>query len=310
MRSRAFSSGSTMATPHVAFIGLGIMGQPMAGHLLRAGYPMTVFNRTMQKAEPLRAQGARVAASVADAARQADVVITMLPDTPDVMAVLDGPEGVIANARSGAVLLDMSSISPVATKQLGAQAAERGLGYVDAPVSGGQKGAQEATLSIMVGGSDQDVARVRPILEVLGKTIVRLGPVGNGQVAKACNQIVVGVTIQALAEAFVLARKAGLEPTDLARVLGGGLARCGVLETRGPKILANDYAPGFRVRLHHKDLTVALETAAAYGVPVVATAIVREQMRALVASGQGDLDHTALVKVIERWAGVVVGSSA
>jgi 2-hydroxy-3-oxopropionate reductase len=299
-----------MATPHVAFIGLGIMGQPMAGHLLRAGYPLTVFNRTAQKAEPLRERGARVGSSVADAARQAEVVITMLPDTPDVVAVMDGPEGVIASAKRGAVLLDMSSISPVATKQLAQRAVERGLGYVDAPVSGGQKGAQEATLSIMVGGSDQHVAKVRPILEAVGKTIVHLGPVGNGQVAKACNQIVVGVTIQALAEAFVLARKAGLDPAALARVLGGGLARCGVLETRGPKILANDYAPGFRIRLHHKDLTVALETAAAYGVPIVATAIVREQMRALIASGQGDLDHTALVKVIERWAGVVVGSSA
>ena len=294
--------------PHVAFVGLGIMGAPMAGQLLEAGYPLAVFNRTAAKAEPLRARGARVASSVADCVRDADVVLTMLPDTPDVVAVLDGPEGAIAKAKPRAVLLDMSTISPVATKRLAEQAASRGLGYVDAPVSGGQKGAQDATLSIMVGGSDADVARVRPILEKLGKTITHLGPVGNGQVAKACNQIVVGVTIQALAEAFVLGKKAGLDPAALARVLAGGLARCGVLETRGPRILADDYAPGFRVRLHHKDLTVALETAAANGVPLPATALVREQMRTLIARGEGDLDHTALVRVIEQWAGAMVGS--
>lgn len=279
----------------------------MAGHLVAAGHPLTVFNRTPAKSEPLRAKGARVARSVADCVREADVTITMLPDSPDVVAVVDGADGAIANAPEGSLIVDMSTISPVATKQLAEKAARRGIGYVDAPVSGGQKGAAEATLSIMVGGSDAEVARARPVLERLGKTITHLGPVGNGQIAKACNQIVVGVTIEALAEAFVLGRKAGLDPGALARVLAGGLARCGVLETRGPRILSDDYAPGFRVRLHHKDLTVALETAAAYGVPVPATAIVREQMRALVASGQGDLDHTALVKVLEHWAGVVVG---
>jgi len=294
-------------TERIGFIGLGIMGQPMAGHLLDAGYPLTVFNRTIAKAEPLREKGAAVAGSIAEAARKADVVVTMLPDTPDVVAVLDGPDGVIASAAKGAVILDMSSISPVATQRLAAQAEKRGLGYVDAPVSGGQKGAIDATLSIMVGGADDDVARVRPILERLGKTITHLGPAGSGQIAKACNQVLVGITIEGLAEALVLGAKAGLEPAALARVLAGGLARCGVLETRGPRIIADDYAPGFRIRLHHKDLSVAMDAGVAYGVPLPATALVREHMRALMTTGRGDLDHTGLVRLLEDWAGVVVG---
>ena len=288
--------------PRIAFVGTGVMGLPMARHLASAGIAVTVFTRTPSRAESLRDHGVTIAATLRDAVKSANTVITMLPDTPDVIDVLDGVDGAIAMANDGSLIIDMSTISPVPTRRLAAEARARGLGYVDAPVSGGQKGAEEATLSIMVGGEPDDVERARPILEHLGKTIRHLGPAGSGQVAKACNQIVVGVTIQAVAESLVLGEKAGLNTEDLVAVLSGGLARCGILETRGARIVADDFAPGFRVRLHHKDLGIALETAQDAGVPVAATALVREQFADLMASGDGDLDHTGLVHLLKRMA--------
>lgn len=294
-----------MSAERIAFIGTGVMGRPMAEHLLAAGHAVTAFNRTPDKARPLEAAGARIAPSAADAADGADVVLTMLPDTPDVVSVLGGADGLIARVPAGTLVIDMSTISPVATRELAAQAAARGVAYVDAPVSGGQKGAESATLSIMVGGADADVARARPIFERLGKTITHLGPAGSGQVAKACNQVLVGITIEAVAEALALGARSGLDTAALLRVLGGGLGRCGVIETRGERIVAGDYAPGFRVRLHLKDLRIALDTARAAGVPLAAAPVVAERLRAAVEAGLGDLDHTALVRTLaeERVAG-------
>lgn len=289
-----------MTAERVAFIGTGVMGRPMAEHLLAAGYAVAAYNRTEAKARPLEAKGARVARSAAEAAEDAGVILTMLPDTPDVVSVLGGADGLIARAARGTLVIDMSTISPSATRDLAAQAAARGVGYVDAPVSGGQKGAEGATLSIMVGGADADVARARPIFERLGRTITHLGPVGSGQLAKACNQILVGVTIEAVAEALALGARSGLDVAALLRVLGGGLGRCGVIETRGERIAAGDYAPGFRMRLHLKDLRIALEAARDAGVPLAAAPVVAERMRAAVEGGAADLDHTALVRTLSQ----------
>jgi 2-hydroxy-3-oxopropionate reductase len=283
----------------IAFIGTGVMGLPMARHLAEAGATVAAHTRTPDRAEPLRAFGVRIADSLADALSGADTIVTMLPDTPDVVTVLDGPDGAIELADPGSLVIDMSSISPVSTRRLAAKAKDRAIGYVDAPVSGGQRGAEEATLSIMVGGDPLDVERAMPVLESLGKTIRHLGPAGSGQVAKACNQIVVGVTIQAVAEAVVLGAKSGLDTADLIAVLSGGLARCGILETRGDRIATNDFGPGFRARLHHKDLGIALEAAEDAGVPVAATALVRDRFAALIAAGGGDLDHSGLVYLLQ-----------
>ena len=286
--------------PAVGFIGLGIMGGPMALNLLRAGYPLVVHNRTRAKEEPLVSEGAAAAASPREVAAASDVVITMLPDSPDVEAVYLGHDGVIAGAREGQLLIDMSSIAPAVARSVSSAARDLGADALDAPVSGGDVGAREGTLSIMVGGPEDAFERARPLFEVLGKTIVRLGEAGAGQTAKACNQILVAVTIEAVSEALVLASKAGVDPERLLDVLSGGLAGNKVMEVRRRNFLEHDFTPGFKLELHHKDLGIALRTGRELDVFLPTTAIVDQMLSALLAAGDGGLDHSALLKVIEQ----------
>ena len=286
--------------PTVGFIGLGIMGGPMALNLLHAGYPLVVHNRTRAKEESLVSEGASAAGSPREVAAAADVVITMLPDSPDVEAVYFGEDGVIAGARSGQLLIDMSSIAPAVARDVASAAIGVGADALDAPVSGGDVGARQGTLSIMVGGPEAAFERARPLFEVLGKTIVRLGEAGAGQTAKACNQILVAVTIEAVSEALVLASKAGVDPERLIEVLSGGLAGTKVMEVRRRNFLEHDFTPGFKLELHHKDLGIALRTARELDVFLPTTAIVDQMLAALIAAGDGGLDHSALLKVIEQ----------
>jgi len=234
----------------------------------------------------------------------------MLPASPQVRELLAGEDGVLAGAAAGSLVIDMSTISPVVTRDLAAQAAQRGVGYVDAPVSGGDVGAREATLSIMAGGGAEDFERARPIFEALGKTIVHVGPAGAGQVVKACNQVVVALTIEAVSEALVLGSKAGVDPATVIQVLSGGLAANRVMEVRGRNFLEHDFEPGFRIDLHHKDLGIALATAREYGVALPATAAVNEMLQALRTRGQGDRDHSALLTHIEDLAQHTIGAAA
>ncbi len=287
----------------VGFVGLGIMGKPMARNLLRAGYAVTVHNRSRPAVEELVALGAVDGGSPRGVAERSEVVITMLPDTPDVELVTFGPDGLVEGLRPGSVLVDMSTISPVATRSMAARLAQRGVEMLDAPVSGGQRGAEEGTLSIMVGGDPQVFQRVRPIFDVLGKNVVHVGPVGSGQVCKACNQVVVALTIQAVAEALVLAERNGVDPSRVRQALLGGFAGSRILEVHGQRMLDGNHQPGFRARLHHKDLRIALETARSAGVPLLGTALVHELLGALVARGWGDLDHSALVRLVADLAG-------
>ncbi len=289
-----------MPDQNIGFVGLGIMGRPMALHLLRADYSLVVHNRTRAKEEELVSAGASAADSPREVASQCDVLITMLPDSPDVEQVYLGSEGVIAGAREGQLLIDMSSIAPAVAQAVSDAAREVGADALDAPVSGGDVGAREGTLSIMVGGSDDAFKRAQPLFDVLGKTVVHMGGPGTGQTAKACNQILVAVTIEAVSEALVLASKAGVDPERLIEVLSGGLAGNKVMEVRRRNFLEHDFTPGFKLELHHKDLGIALRTARELGVYVPTTAIVDQMLAALTAAGDGGLDHSALLKVIEQ----------
>ena len=287
----------------IAFIGLGIMGRPMARNLLKAGFRLRVHNRSRGPVEELAALGAAAATSPADAARGADVVITMLPDSPDVQQVVAGPSGVREGLRPGGIVIDMSTISPVVTRQLADELGRYGIHMLDAPVSGGEKGAIEGTLSIMVGGDPAVFEACRPIFQALGKSVLHVGPIGAGQVAKACNQIVVALTLQAVSEALTLAARAGVDPVRVRQALLGGLAYSRILELHGQRMLEGNFRPGFKVRLHHKDLGIALATGRAVGVPLPATALVHELLGALEARGRGDWDHSALATLAAELAG-------
>ena len=284
----------------IGFIGLGIMGAPMAANLRNAGYPLVVHNRSSAKVEEFVRDGGEAASTPKEVAERSDVVITMLPDSPDVEQVYLGEDGVIAGARAGQLLIDMSSIAPAVAQAVSAAASEVGAEALDAPVSGGDVGAREGALSIMVGGPLDAFERARPLFEVMGKTIVRLGEAGAGQTAKACNQILVAVTIEAVSEALVLASKAGVDPERLIEVLSGGLAGNRVMEVRRRNFLEHDFTPGFKLALHHKDLGIALRTARELGVYVPTTALVDQMLAALEAAGDGGLDHSALLTVIEQ----------
>jgi 2-hydroxy-3-oxopropionate reductase len=288
----------------IGFIGLGIMGRPMARSLLRAGYGLIVHSRSRPPVDALVAEGALDGGSPRRVAEQSRVIITMLPDSPEVREVVLGPNGVIEGIQRDAVLIDMSTISPLVTQEVAAALEARGAAMLDAPVSGGEKGAIEGTLSIMVGGPEQVIGQVRPILEAMGKNIVRIGEVGAGQVAKACNQIVVAVTIQAVSEALTLARKAGVDPARVREALLGGFAQSRILDAHGQRILDRNFQPGFSVRLHHKDLAIALATGRATGTPLLATGLVHEVLGALRAQGDEDLDHSAIARFVERLAGL------
>lgn len=287
----------------IGFIGLGIMGKPMAARLVRAGFPVVVHNRSPAAAEELAAEGAQAAGSPREVAERSGVVITMLPDSPDVEAVVHGDDGVLAGARQGMLFIDMSTIAPATTRALHAALAERGVAAVDAPVSGGEQAAIDGQLSIMAGGDEDAIARAAPVFEELGKATTQIGPAGAGQVAKAANQIVVALTIQAVAEALTLARKAGVDPARVRQALLGGFAQSKILEVHGERMLEGRYEPGFRVELHRKDLAIALQSAREEGVPLLATAQVAELLNALIAQGSGALDHSALAMLYERLSG-------
>ena len=292
----------------VGFIGLGVMGAPMAGNLVGAGHSLVVHSRSPEPVDALAEAGAETAQSPREVAERADVVITMLPDSPAVEAVVLGDDGVLAGASEGDLLVDMSTIHPTVSVAIAQAATERGVAALDAPVSGGDVGAQNGTLSIMVGGDAADFERARPLFDVLGKTIVHVGDAGAGQVVKACNQVVVAVTIAAVSEALVLGSKAGVDPEQILDVLGGGLAGNKVMEMRRRNFLEHDFTPGFRIDLHHKDLNIALESGDAYGVPLAVTGIVQQYMRALRAKGHGGDDHSGLLRLVEELADHRIGS--
>lgn len=296
--------------PTIGFIGLGIMGKPMALNVLRAGFPLVVHNRSRGAVEEAVAAGAQDGGSPEGVARQAEIILTCLPDSPDVRSVMEGPNGVFTGISPGKVIVDMSTISPVVARELAAKAEELGAEMLDAPVSGGEIGARQGTLSIMVGGKPEVFERVLPVLQAMGKNIVRVGEAGAGQVAKACNQIIVALTIEAISEALVLAAKAGVDPARVREALLGGFAQSRVLDVHGQRILDRNFRPGFKARLHHKDLKIALDTGRAYGVPLLATGLVHELYTSLVATGRAELDHSALVTLIEELAGAMVQSSA
>jgi len=293
----------------VGVIGLGIMGAPMAGNLLLAGYRVVVWNRTASRAEPLVAQGAIAARSPREVAEQADVTISMLSDSPDVEAVYRASDGVLAGAPAGAVLVDMSTIEPRVARELAEAASARGASMLDAPVSGGDVGAQEGTLSIMVGGDAAALARVQPVLDALGTTITHCGASGAGQVVKACNQVVVALTLEALGEALVLGSKAGVDPAVIVDALGGGLAAGRVLELRGPKLVARDFEPGFKLDLHAKDLAIVLATARELGVALPGTAMVDQLFHAEQSRGHGEADNSTVVRALEALAQHAIGDA-
>jgi 2-hydroxy-3-oxopropionate reductase len=295
--------------PVVGFIGLGIMGEPMARHILDAGFPLVVHNRSRSKVDKLVGAGARDGASPRGVAQQAQVILMCLPDSPDVEDVVLGPDGVFAGA-SGKIVVDMSTISPVVARNLAAQARDLGVDFLDAPVSGGQIGAQQGTLSIMVGGSEQAFQAVMPVFQAMGKNIVRMGDSGAGQVTKACNQMIVAVTAAGVSEAMIFATRAGVDPALVRQVLLGGAGSSRFLENSGPRLLQHNFQPGFKAKLHHKDLNIVLSTAKEYGVPLPTTSLVHALYTALLAAGRGDLDTSALVTVFEQLAATEVKSPA
>lgn len=296
---------SNTPLPAVAWIGLGIMGSPMSENLIKAGYRVTGFTLEPDKLDRLAAAGGTAAASVAEAVRDADVVITMVPASPQVEAVAHGEDGILAHARDGALLIDMSSITPRTSVELAAAAAAagRGLRVLDAPVSGGEAGAVEGVLSIMVGGDRADFDAARPVLDALGTTVVHCGPHGAGQTVKAANQLIVAVNIQACAEAVVFLEKSGVDLAAALDVLNGGLAGSTVLTRKKHNFLGRDFAPGFRIDLHHKDMGIVTDAARAVGAALPVGAVVAQLVGAARAQGDGGLDHSALLRGVERLSG-------
>ncbi|MBY8878407.1 2-hydroxy-3-oxopropionate reductase [Actinacidiphila acidipaludis] len=294
--------------PKIAWIGLGIMGSPMAENLVRAGYEVTGYTLEPAKLERLAANGGKAAASVAEAVKDADVIFTMVPASPQVEAVAYGTDGILANARPGALLIDASSITPQTSIDLAKAAAAKGIRVLDAPVSGGEAGAVEAVLSIMVGGEQADFDAARPLLDVLGRTVVLCGPHGAGQTVKAANQLIVAVNIQACAEAVVFLEKSGVDLAAALEVLNGGLAGSTVLTRKKDNFLRRDFAPGFRIDLHHKDMGIVTDAARTVGAALPVGAVVANLVAALRAQGDGGLDHSALLRGVERLSGVPVGS--
>jgi 2-hydroxy-3-oxopropionate reductase len=288
--------------PTIGFIGLGIMGKPMARNLLKAGYSLVVHNRSRAAVEELSKEGAQAAPSSKEVSQRSEVIITMLPDSPDVELVYAGEQGIFSGLSSGKLLIDMSSISPVVARKLAAEAEKHSCDMLDAPVSGGEAGAISATLSIMIGGKAPAVEKAMPIFQTLGKNIVHVGEAGAGQVTKAANQMVVGTTIAIVGEALVLAKKAGVDPAKVRQALLGGFAQSKILEAHGQKMLVRNFKPGFRIRLHEKDMKIALATGSEYGVPLMVTGVVGQMMTAMKGMGNGDLDHAGLVKFVEELA--------
>ena len=288
----------------IGFIGLGIMGRPMAQNLLKAGYPLVVHSRSRGPVDEIVRAGAKVGSSPRDVAAQSDVLITMLPNSPDVELVALGRDGIIEGARPGLLFVDMSTISPIVSKKVGEALAAKSVRMLDAPVSGGEKGAIDGVLSIMVGGDKAVFDKALPIFQAMGKTITHLGPLGAGGFTKLANQIIVAVNLTALGEALTLAKKAGLDRELTLTALAGGLAGSKCLDQKKPNYVANTYNPGFKIDLHYKDLGLVMESARALGVPLPATAAVQELFSALRVKGRGGLDHSGVITLLEDLAGL------
>ena len=290
-------------TMKLGFIGLGIMGRPMALNLRKAGHALWVHGRRPVTMEVLVEAGAQACHTIADVAASAEIIFIMVSDTPDVENIVLGKNGLAHHLRAGQVVVDMSTISPAATRRLAQELKTRGVEMLDAPVSGGEIGAINATLSIMVGGRDKTFLRVKPVFEVLGRNVVHVGDHGAGQVAKACNQIVAALTIEAVSEALTFARKNGVDAARVREALMGGFAGSKILEVHGKRMLDNDFKPGFTVKLHQKDLRIVMEDAHKLGIGLPGAALVAQHLNALMGSGDGELDSAAIVKVIERMSG-------
>ncbi len=290
----------------IGFIGLGIMGKPMAQNLVKAGHELTVYDIVAQRADELAKVGARKGASSKDVAAKSDIVITMLPNSPHVREAVLGPNGVLEGARRETILIDMSSISPLASREIAAKVQEKGIAMLDAPVSGGEPKAIAGTLAIMVGGPQDVFEKVKDILAAMGSSVTRVGDIGSGNVAKLANQIIVALNIAAVSEAMVLATKAGVEPEKVFQAIRGGLAGSAVLEAKMPLALKGNFKPGFRIELHIKDMANALDTAHELGVPVPLSSVVMEVLQALKAGGKAGNDHGGIIEFYEQLAKVQV----
>jgi len=293
-----------MARIRAGFCGLGTMGAAMAANVARAGYPLTVWNRTPGRAGAAVAAGAVEALSPAAAASASEVVVVCVSDTPDVEAVLFGDNGLADGLAEGSLIVDCSTIAPGATREFAERLAESGIGFVDAPVSGGSEGAIKGTLTIMVGGTDADVERARPVLEAMGSSITHMGPVGAGQTTKAVNQVILSGVYLGVAEGMVLAMKSGLDAKQVAEALSGGAAGSWVLQNRAERMIDDEYPLGFRIALHLKDLTIALEQARVVGAALPISAIAAQIEAGLVARGHGDDDNSALARAVREWSGL------
>jgi len=287
----------------IGFIGLGIMGKPMSKNLMKSGHELTVYDVVDGPVRELEQAGAKAAHSSKEVAEKSDLIITMLPDSPDVEKAALGSGGVFEGVKKGCTYIDMSTISPVTSKKLAEVAKAKGVRILDAPVSGGEKGAIEATLTIMVGGAKDVFDDCLPIFQAMGKNIVYCGGVGSGQVVKACNQILVAGVLEAASEALVLGTKAGVDPETVLKVIAGGYAMR-VLDARGPLILKGDFKPGFKTKLHYKDLGIALAAGSEYGVPLPITGLIHEMMGAMKVWGRGEYDHSGIITVIQELAKV------
>jgi len=286
----------------IGFIGLGIMGKPMCANLLKAGFPLTVWNRSRPAIDAVVGYGAAAGESPADVAARSDVIITMVTDSPDVQEVVLGENGVLHGARAGSVVVDMTTMSPAVTREIAATLAERGVDMLDAPVSGGDVGAKNGTLSIMVGGRAEVFERCRPVFEAMGKNILHIGPHGAGQTTKLCNQIAVAVNMLAGCEAIMLAAKSGIDPKKMLGAISAGAAGSWMLSNLAPRIVDGDFAPGFMIRLAQKDLRLVLEAADQLDLPLPGTALMNQVWRAVEAEGGGDLGTQAAIKALEKWA--------
>ncbi len=285
---------------NLGFVGLGIMGRPMMNNLVKAGHTVVAYTRNAAVLDACAADGAQRGASNKDVGARADVIFTMLPDGPEVEEVVLGANGILEGARAGAMIIDMSSINPLVSQKIGRACAAKGVEFLDAPVSGGEPKAIDGTLAIMVGGSEAAFRKAEPILKCMGSSVTLTGPVGAGNTTKLANQIMVACNIAAMGEALTLATQCGLDPEVVVNAIKGGLAGSAVLNAKGPMLIARNFRPGFRIRLHQKDLRNALQTAEATQVALPLTALVQQMLSSLVAGGKGDLDHSAIATVVEE----------
>jgi 2-hydroxy-3-oxopropionate reductase len=293
----------------IGYIGLGIMGKSMARNIMKAGFPLVVHNRSRAAVDELAAEGAQTANSPAEVAAQVDVVFTNLPDSPDVELVVLGPDGILEGARPGLIFVDNSTIKPATARQLAEKLGEHGVACLDAPVSGGDVGARNGTLTIMVGGPIEALEQVRPVFEAMGKSITHIGDAGAGQIAKAANQIMVAAQMVALGELLVFAQKAGADPRKVVEAIKDGAAQCWTLDVKPPRLFAGNRQPGFKAHMQAKDMSIVLESARQYGVPLPAAAVHTQLFNAMVETGRGNLDNSAVVSILEMLAGVELEES-